>query len=97
VLVRRKFWKATLISLGGYAVAPLIGVLVNFRFALFAVLALQFTWTLFCIVRMIQLRGSLAHEPDAPLYDRESYGFAVGGTISSLALLLGTVVLTQIV
>jgi hypothetical protein len=86
-LMRRNFWKATLISLAAYAAAVLIGLWIDFRFTLFAVLALQITWTLFCIIRIIQLRRTGAHNPDAQPYDQESYGFALGGSISSSALL----------
>jgi hypothetical protein len=93
----RNFWKATLISLGAYTVALLMGFWVDFRFTLFAVLALQVTWTLFCVIRTIQLRIGSGHKPDAPPYDRDSYGFALGGLISSFALLGVIVILTQVV
>jgi hypothetical protein len=95
--MRKSFWKAALISLGAYAAALLPGWGGNFRLVLFAVLALQVTWTLFCVVRMIQLRSGGGYKPDAPPSDRESYGFALGGSISSLALLAVIVVLTQVV
>lgn len=86
-----------LISLGAYTVALLMGFWGDFRVTLFAVLALQVTWTLFCVVRIIQLRIGGGHKPDAPLDDRDSYGFALGGSISSFALLGVMVVLTQVV
>ena len=37
-------------------VAGLIGVWGDFRYTAFAIVALQVTWTLFCIIRLIQLR-----------------------------------------
>jgi hypothetical protein len=77
--------------------AVLIGFGVDFQFTLFAVAVLQITWTLFCVIRIIQLRDSGGHKTDAPPYDRESYGFALGGLISSVALLVAFVVLTQVV
>ncbi|HSB15629.1 MAG TPA: hypothetical protein VLE22_14315 [Bryobacteraceae bacterium] len=95
--MRRNFWKATLISLGAYTIALLMGFWGDFRFTLFAVPALQVTWTLFCVIRIIQLRIGGGHKPDAPPYDRASYGFALGGSISSFALLAVIVVLTQVV
>ena len=93
----RTFWKAALISLAAYAAAVLIGFWVGFQFTLFAVAVLQITWTLFCVIRVIQLRRGGGHKTDAPPYDRESYGFALGGAISSTALLVVLVVLTQVV
>jgi hypothetical protein len=95
--MRRNFWKAMLISLGAYTVALLMGFWGDFRYTLFAVLALQVTWTLFCVIRIIQLRIGGSHKPDATPDDRDSYGFALGGSISSLALLGVMVVLTQVV
>ena len=95
--MRRNFWKATVVSLGAYACALLIGFWGDFRFTLFAVLALQVTWTLFCSVRFAQLRLSGAHKQDAALDEREAYGFAAGGSVSSIALLAVIVVLTQAV
>ena len=95
--MRRTFWKATLISLAAYTAAVLIGFLAGFQFTLFAVPLLQITWTLFCVIRIIQLRRRGGHKPDAPQYDRESYGFALGGSVSSIALLAVVVILTQVV
>jgi hypothetical protein len=46
---------------------------------MFAVPALLVTWTLFCTVRFVQLRFGGAHRGDAISYNRESYGFALGG------------------
>ena len=94
--MQRNFWKACLISLGAYAGALLMGFGGDFRFTLFAVPALQITWTLFCVVRLVQLRIGGGHKPDAEPYDRESYGFALGGSTSSLSLLVVMVVLSQI-
>ena len=78
--MRRNFWKATLISIAAYTTAVLIGFLVDFRLTMFAVPALLVTWTLFCTIRAIQLRFGGAHQPDALSYNRESYGFALGGS-----------------
>jgi hypothetical protein len=72
-----------------------MGFGIDFRLTLLALLALQVTWTAFCVIRFIQLRMDGGHKQDAPLYDRESYGFALGGSISSVALLVVMVVLTQ--
>jgi hypothetical protein len=92
----RKFWKATLVSLVIYAGATLVGFLAGFQYTLFLVPVLYVSWTLFCVVRIIQLRRNGGHKPDATECDRESYAFALGGSISSTALLLAVVVLTQI-
>jgi hypothetical protein len=80
-----------------YTGALLLGFWGDFRLTLFAVLALQVTWTLFCLIRIVQLRIGGGHKPDALPSDRESYGFALGGSISSLTLLAAIVVLTQVV
>jgi ribose/xylose/arabinose/galactoside ABC-type transport system permease subunit len=93
----RNFWKATLMSLAVYATAILIGFWGGFQITLFAVPVFQITWTLFCVMRIIQLRRGGGHKADAPQYDRESYGFALGGLVSSTALLVVLVVLTQVV
>jgi hypothetical protein len=93
--MKRNFWKAALISAAAYTLAGLIGVWGDFRYTAFAIVALQVTWTLFCIIRLIQLRRGGAYKTDAPSYDRDDYGFALGGSISSLALLVIVVVLTQ--
>jgi hypothetical protein len=95
--MRPSFWKATLISLAAYTAAILIGFLAGFQFTLVAVPLLQVTWTLFCAIRIVQLRRGGGHKPGATQYDRESYGFALGGWISSVALLAVVVVLTQAV
>jgi uncharacterized membrane protein YhaH (DUF805 family) len=93
--MRRNFWKAVLISLAANIAAILIGFGAGFQYTLFLVVALQLTWTLFCVIRLIQLRRTGGHKPDAPEYDQESYGFALGGSISAFALLLVMVVLSQ--
>ena len=93
--MRRNFSKATLISIAAYTTAVLTGFLVDFRLTMFAVPALLVTWTLFCTIRAIQLRFGGAHQSDAQSYDRESYGFALGGSLSSFVLLSAIVVLSQ--
>jgi hypothetical protein len=95
--MRRSFWKATSISLAAYAAAILIGFWGGFQFTLFAVPVFQITWTLCCIIRIIQLRRDGSQKSDAQPYDRESYGFWLGGLTSSLALLAVVVVATQAV
>jgi ribose/xylose/arabinose/galactoside ABC-type transport system permease subunit len=93
----RNFWKATLISVAVYTAALLAGLWGDLRITLFVVPALQVTWTLFCVIRIVQLWLSGGYRRDAPPYDRESYGFALGGSVSSVALLAVVVVLTQVV
>src|SRR3954466_15825062 len=93
--MRRNFGKATLISAASYSGAVLLGFLVDFRLTGFIVPALFVSWTMFCTIRAIQLRLRGAQKPDAPSYDRESYGFALGGSVSSVILLLVIVALSQ--
>ena len=93
--MQRKVWKATLISIGVYSGAVLLGFLVDFRLTGFIVPALFVSWTMFCTIRAIQLHLRGAQRPDAPSFDRESYGFALGGSVSSFMLLLAIVVLSQ--
>ena len=95
--MRRNFWKATAISFAAYCGAVAVGFGVDFRLALFCLLALQVTWTPFCVVRVIQLRFGGANKPVAEPVEREAYGFALGGSISSIALFAVMVVLTQVV
>lgn len=95
--MRINFLKAAAVSLALYTAALAAGIWGDFRVTLFAVLALQGTWTLFCAVRAVQLRIAGGHRPDAVSCDRESYGFAMGGWTSSFALLAVFVVLSQIV
>ena len=93
--MRRNVWKATLISTAAYSSAVLLGFLVDFRLTGFIVPVLFVSWTMFCAIRAIQLRLRGAQKPDALPVDRESYGFALGGSVSSFLLLLAIVVLSQ--
>ena len=93
--MRRNVWKATLISTAAYSAAVLLGFLVDFRLTGFIVIALFVSWTMFCTIRAIQLRLRGAQQPDAASFDRESYWFALGGSVSSFMLLLAIVVLSQ--
>ena len=93
--MRRSVWKATLISTVAYSAAVLLGFSVDFRLTGFIVPALFVSWTMFCTIRAIQLRLRGAQKPEAPSYDRESYGFALGGSVSSFILLLAIVALSQ--
>jgi hypothetical protein len=93
----RNFWKASAISLAAYLGALLLGFAVDFRFTLFCLLALQVTWTLFCLFRVIQLRFAGAFKVAAESFEREAYGFALGGSTSSILLLALMVVLAQVV
>jgi hypothetical protein len=93
----RNFWKATLVSVAAYAAALLIGFWGDFRFTLFAVPALQVTWTLFCVIQVVRLRLRGGHKLDAAADEREEYGFALGGALSSITFLAAIVVLTQVV
>jgi hypothetical protein len=95
--MRRNFWKAVAISLAAYAGALTLGYLIDFRVSLFSLLAVQITWTLFCVVRVVQLRLRGAHSPAAQPFEREDYEFAAGGSISSIVLLVVMVILTQAV
>lgn len=95
--MRRSFWKATLMSVGAYVSVLLIGFWGDFRLTLFAVLALQVTWTFLCLLRFVQLRFSGAHKHDALEDEREEYEFALGGFVSSISLFTVIVVLTQAV
>jgi hypothetical protein len=91
------FWKACLISLAAYGTAIVSGFWLSFEFTLFAILALQVVWTAFCGIRVIQLRRCAGRHREIVASDRESYGFSLGGLISSCALLLVVVVATQVV
>ena len=97
VVMRRTFWKAAGISFSAYAAAVAIGLSVDFRLAWFLFLALQITWTLFCVMRIVQLRMAGAHTSGAESWDRKDYAFALGGLLSSLILLAAVVVITQLV
>jgi hypothetical protein len=95
--MRRNFWTGTAVSVAAYCGALAVGFGIDFRLTLFCLLALQVTWTLFCIARVIQLRFGGAHKGDAEPVERGAYGFALGGSISSIALFTVMVVLTQVV
>jgi hypothetical protein len=95
--MQRGFWKATLTSVTAYVSAILLGFWIGFWLSLFAVLAIQVTWTLFCVCRLVQLRIGGGYKITAEPYERDDYGFALGGALSSLALLIVILVLTQAV
>ena len=95
--MRRNFWKGTAVSLAAYCGALAMGFGIDFRLALFCLFALQVTWTLFCVARVIQLRFAGAHKGDAEPVERAAYGFVLGGSISSIALFALVLVLTQVV
>jgi hypothetical protein len=95
--MRNNFFKATLISFGACAIAGMVAVLGGFPYALFLLPTFQLLWAAFCFIRIIQLRRIAANPAAATQYDRDSYGFALGGAISSAVLLLALVVLTQAV
>ena len=85
----RGYGRGAAVSLLLYATSVAIGFVIDFRLALFGVLALQISWTPFCAARWLQLR----RVPDAADKSR----FAAGGLVSSALLLTAIVVLTQIV
>ena len=91
------FWKGSLVSLVAYAAAVGMGLWMGFWFTLWVVPVFQTVWTAFCIIRIIQLRHGGGHRADASQWDRESYGFSLGGLTSSCAFLLLLVVATQVV
>ncbi len=91
------FWKAALISLAGYATGILTGAWIGFWFAAGAILVFQTGWGLFCGIRLVQLTHSCGYRADAPEWDRQSFGFALGGILSSCFLLLLLVVYSQVV
>lgn len=95
--MRRSFRKAIWISAAVYAAALLLGFLGDFRLTGFALVALLVPWTMFCVVRAVYLRSRGAHTATAEPYDRESYGFALGGSVASFGSLILIVVLTQVV
>jgi hypothetical protein len=76
-----QFWKASFMVLAGYVVPFLLGVW-------FAIPVLQIVWVAFCIVRLAQLCRRSAYKKDAPSWDRESFGFALGGTLCSFGICL---------
>ena len=88
------FRKASLAVLAGYAAALLVGWGIDFRFALWAVPLLQIGWGAFGIIRLAQLLRR-ARRPAQAEGGRESFGFALGGLLSSCLLSLVLLVLTQ--
>ncbi len=95
--MRRSFWIATLVFLAAYAAAVLIGFWGGFQPTLLAVPAFQIACALVAVIRIVQLRREGGHKQDAPLYERQSYGFWLGGLVSSSASLAILVVVTQAV
>ena len=82
-------WQATFVSALAYGAAVLFGLWIGLWLTLAAIPVFQVVWTLFCGVRLLQLRRSES--------ERESYGFALGGLVSSFALLVLAVVASQAV
>ncbi len=95
--MRRSFWIATFVFLAAYAAAVLIGFWGGFQATLLAIPAFQIAWVLLGVIRIVQLRREGGHKQDAPLYERQSYGFWLGGLVSSTASLAVLVVLSQAV
>jgi hypothetical protein len=95
--MRRNFWTGAAISLACYGGAILVGFLLAFPLTFFVLVALQVTWTPFCLVRVIQLRLRGAHRTFGDPFDRGGYDFALGGALSSVAFLCAIVVFTQVV
>jgi hypothetical protein len=89
-------WKGIVISTAAYAGLLFAGFTIDFRLAFFILLALQVTWTPFCVIRFIQLRHHGAHQPNAEPFEREAYGFVAGGSFSSVILLVVMVGLSQL-
>jgi len=84
-------------SAGGVCGRSLDAILGRFSDNAFVVPVFHITWTLFCVIRIVQLRRDGAHKADAQQYGRESYGFWPGGLVSSMALFGVIVMLTQVV
>ena len=95
--MQRNLWKASLISIAVYAFAVLMGLWAGFRFTLAVVPVFQILWTLFCTIRIVQLRRSGGHKAGALADEQADYGFWVGGSISSCTLFVVLLVLTQAV
>ena len=93
----RAFWKGAAVSFAAYSAALASGVWGNFRYTLFAVLAFQVTWTLFCAIRLVEFRFSAGGRANALPDERDGYSFALGGILSSLLLFAMIAVLTQVV
>jgi hypothetical protein len=73
-----------------------LGLWSGLWFTLLIVPPLQIAWTIFCLIRIVQLRRSLRDRQNTPQSDRDSFGFSLGGLVSSCALFLFLVVLTQV-
>ena len=85
-----QFCKASAVSLAAYILAILLGYWLGFWFTLAAIPVFQVSWALFCAIRIVQSR-----RPEDQ--DREGYGFALGGLVSSCALFLTLAIFTQAV
>ena len=83
----RSYSRGAAVALLLYATSVALGFLIDFRLALFLLLAIQITWTPFCVWRYLSLRRN----PD------DGDRFAAGGLTGSVVLLLVIVVLTQVV
>lgn len=92
----RHFWSAALLTFLAYALAVALGLWAGLWFTLLIVPPLQIAWTFFCLIRIVQLRRSFRDNHNAPQSDRDSFGFSLGGLLSSCALFLFLVVLTQV-
>lgn len=73
-----------MISIAGYAAIVLMG----FWFAVIAAPVFQVVWGGFCAIRLVQIVRGGGHKRSAPEWDRESYGFALGGLISSCVVFI---------
>jgi len=93
--MRTAILKAALISLGVYAVIVLLGVWIGLWLILALIPVFQVGWGLFCCVRLIQLTREHAYRLGALTSDRASFGFALGGLVSSSLLLTVMVILSQ--
>jgi hypothetical protein len=85
------FWKGGLASLAAYAAAVGLGIAAGLWITLAVIPVFQCVWTVFCGLRMLQLRRERLRNE----CDRESYGFAVGGLVWSFVLLASAVVASQ--
>jgi hypothetical protein len=91
------FWKAALASLFGYVLIVITGIWIGLWFILAAVPVLQISWSLFCVIRLVQLWRCGAPRKTAVESDRESFGFALGGLLSSCVLCFLLIVWSQVV
>ena len=87
------YGRGALVSLLLYATSVALGFLIDFRVTLFLLLALQVTWTPYCLGQFVRLRR-IIHEDQ---FAAESYRFAAGGFLASALLLAVVVLLTQTV